>query len=104
MRKPEQPPTGLNVQANGPLKGWLRAQMGFGPVGCAYRGTTICAWDCYFAPVKECDWHCSKCDERALCKCGQDGQEVRVARWLGLEIEEEEGEIKPQEGQTYDSE
>ena len=83
-----EPPDGLNQHCNGVLTGYIAAQMGFGKVGCAFRGTLTCL-DCPFTPLQECDWHCSRCDARPLCKCGQTGQEARVARWLGLGIEEE---------------
>ena len=83
-----EPPDGLNVHANGQLRGYILAQMGFGKVGCAYRGTVTCL-HCPFAPRKLCDWHCSDCDEQPLCKCGQTGQEVYIASILGLELKEE---------------
>jgi hypothetical protein len=81
------PPDGLNALANGLIKPWMAKDLGLGLVGCAYRGSLVCL-QCPWAPLQECDWNCGKCDSRALCKCGQTGQEQRIARALGLELTE----------------
>jgi hypothetical protein len=87
MSNHAHPPDGLNALANGLIKPWMAKDLGIGVVGCAYRGSLTCEL-CPWEPVKECSGHCAKCDNRALCKCGQTGQEQRIARALGLELTE----------------
>ena len=70
--------TGMTTLANGLHARYLK-QLGFGDVGCAYRGTSICT-RCPYAHriAKLCDWRCDECNDRWRCPCGQTGQELRV--------------------------
>jgi hypothetical protein len=88
---PAKPLTGMNALANGPLLPYVSRAMGIGRQGCAYRGSLPCLI-CPFPPKRICDWRCCDCEERALCKCAWTGQETRIARWLGLEVEEDRQE------------
>ena len=65
--------------ASGMANGKLAGQLGFGDIGCAYRGSLFCLI-CPYADriAKECDWQCYQCNDRWRCFCGQTGQETRV--------------------------
>ena len=65
--------------ASGMANGKLADQLGFGDIGCAYRGSLFCL-ACPYADriAKECDWQCYQCNDRWRCFCGQTGQEHRV--------------------------
>jgi len=83
MSRTTEPPDGYNKLANGLLTESKAKALGMGAVGCAFRGSLICL-RCPYPPKRKCDWWCSRCVERALCKCAQPGQEIRIARDLGL--------------------
>ena len=64
---------------NGALTTRIRHQLGMGPVGCPYQGTTACH-ACPFEPVAECDYNCYRCEHRGYCKCSHD-QTARLVAW-----------------------
>ena len=67
-----QDPTGLNIRTNGPLTGRMAHELGFGEVGCQWRGSTRCLTCEYADSISRlCDYQCWKCDDREACPCGQ---------------------------------
>ena len=64
---------------NGAASRAMLQSMGMSQAGCAYRGTTTCH-ACPFEPVQECDYVCSRCQVRGMCKCGHD-QTARLVAW-----------------------
>jgi hypothetical protein len=77
------------VLVNGRLTPATAKQCGFSAVGCAYRGSLLCArcpWGRLFA-LWECEYKCHRC-EHHMCPCGYDLLTGMIERWFGIGDEE----------------